>query len=369
LRLRADALAETRGTSSPLGLVVLQGQDAMRPWVDAEALVWAGAKPGATGDVLTLSVRLREPHGYAELRAGRFVLGTGAVRPVQMDGARAVARAPWGTVVEVFGGAPVVPRFGARAYDWLAGSRVAETIAGVATVGLSFVQRRDDGDISGEEVGADFAAAPARWLDLAAFGSYDVLSPGLTEARASAAGRWGDWRMELFASQQSPGRLLPATSLFSVLGDLPSETLGATIRVRAAPRLDLLATGAGQDVAGGLGENMSIRATLRFDDRGAGQGGIELRRVDVPGARWGGVHLVGALPLGRAFRYSAELEVVVPDSPPAGGGVAWPWGLSALSWRSRDGWEVAGGIEASATPLHRYESDALVRISRALEVP
>src|ERR1700691_728327 len=39
LRLRADAIADT---SSPAGLVVLQGEDRVRPWIDAEALVWAG---------------------------------------------------------------------------------------------------------------------------------------------------------------------------------------------------------------------------------------------------------------------------------------------------------------------------------------
>src|SRR6516225_2202987 len=86
IRLRADALAETEGSASPVGLVVLQGHDPMRPWLDAEALVWAGAKPSWTGDVLVLMMRLHEPHGYAELRVGRFVLATGAVHPVQIDG-------------------------------------------------------------------------------------------------------------------------------------------------------------------------------------------------------------------------------------------------------------------------------------------
>jgi hypothetical protein len=56
----------------------------------------------------------------------------------------------------------------------------------------------------------------------------------------------------------------------------------------------------------------------------------------------------------------------VPDHPD-GRGVAWPWGLSALSWRSPKGWEVAGALEASATPLHRYETDALLRLSYALD--
>ncbi len=369
LRLRGDALAETQGSASPTGLIVLQGEDAPRSWVGVEGLVWGGARSSTvTGDVLVLAVRLREPHGYAEAQAGRFVLATGAIHPVQIDGAHVLARAPWGSVVETFGGLPVVPRFGARSYDWLAGGRVAQTLPDVATLGISYVQRREDGEISNEELGADLAAAPARWLDVAAFGAYDVTSPGLAEARASAAVRWSDWRVELFGSQMSPGRLLPATSLFSVLGDVASETVGATVRWRAAPRLDLLASGAGQDVAGGAGGNGWVRATLRLDDRGAGSLGLEVRRVDVPATQWTGVRAIAAVPLGKGFRYSTEIEIVAPDHPD-GRGVAWPWGLSALSWRSRNGWEIAGAIEASATPQHRSEGDALLRLTYALGGP
>jgi hypothetical protein len=371
LRLRGDALAETQGTSAPTGLVVLQGQDAMqatRLSIDAEALVWAGAKPSVTGDVLVLMVRLREPHGYGEVRAGRFVVATGAVRPVQIDGVDVIARSPWGGRVEAFGGVPVVPRFGPRSYDWIAGGRLAQSIVSEATLGISYVQRRTDGEIDDEEIGADLAVAPARWLDLATFGSYDLVNPGITEARASAAARWQDWRFEIFASQLSPGRLLPATSLFSVLGDMPSQTLGATLRWRAAPRLDLLASGAAQDVGDTLGGNGWMRAALKLDDRGEGNLATEVRRVDLPGAQWTGVRVIAALPLGKGFRYSSELEIVVPDSPD-GRGAAWPWGLTALSWRSRDSWEVAAAVEASSSPLRRYEADALVRLSRSFDAP
>jgi hypothetical protein len=364
IRLRADALAQTQGSSSPAGLLVLQGEDPMASWVSAEGLVWGGTTP-LTGDVLVLAVRLREPHGYAEARVGRFVLATGAVHPVQIDGAHALARAPWGSMVETFGGMPVVPRFGSRSYDWLAGGRIAQTVVGTATLGVSYVQRRQDGDLAGNEVGADVAVAAVRWLDLAAFGAYDLTSPGLAEARASVAVRFLDWRFELFGSQMSPGRLLPATSLFSVLGDVPSETLGATVRWRAAPRLDVLASGAGQDVAGGAGGNAWIRSTLRLDDRGLGSLGLEVRRVDLPQTEWTGVRAIATLPLGHGLRYATELEIVAPDHPD-GRGTAWPWGLTALTWRAADGWEIAGALEASSTPLHRYEADALLRLSMAL---
>ena len=360
LVLRADALAET---SSPTGLIVLQGEDRMRPWVDAEGLVWAGAKPSATGDVLVLTLRLRDPKGHAELRGGRFVLATGAIRPVQIDGAEVTLRAPWGSAVESFGGAPVVPRFGARPYDWLAGGRVSQKLATKAIVGVSYLQRREDGEISDHELGADAAFAPARWLDVAGFAAYDLTSPGLADARVSAASRFDAFRVEVFGSELSPGRLLPATSLFSVLGDFPSETLGGTIKWLAAPRLDLLVSGAGQDVAGGFGGNGWVRATLRLDDRGLGNLGLELRRVDVSTAEWSGIRGVAALPLGRRFRFSTEVEIVVPDHPD-GRGVAWPWGLLALAYH-RDGWEAAAAVEASSTPEHVYEANALARLSRS----
>ncbi len=260
---------------------------------------------------------------------------------------------------------PVVPRFGSRTYDWIAGGRVAQSVVDTATLGISYVQRRQDGELSGSEVGADLAVAAVRWLDLAAFGAYDLSSPGVAEARASAAVRWLAFRFEVFGSQMSPGRLLPATSLFSVLGDVPSETLGATVRWRAAPRLDVLASGAAQDVAGGTGGNAWVRSTLRLDERGLGSLGVEVRRVDLPQAEWTGVRAIASLPLGHGFRYATELEIVTPDHPD-GRGTVWPWGLTALTWRAPGGWEVAGALEASSTPLHRYEADALVRLSMAL---
>ncbi len=368
LRLRADAIADTQSeTQSPTGLMVLQGQDKVRPWLDVEGLVWAGTKPTLTGDVLVLAMRLREPHGYSELRLGRFVVATGAIFPVQIDGAEAIGRTPHGSSVEVFGGAPVVPRFGSRAYDWLAGLRLAQHVSSTMTMGVSYMQRREYGEISNEELGADLAAAPFRWLDLAAKGAYDLTSPGIADGRLSVATRVDAFRFELFASEQSPGRLLPATSLFSVLGDFPSEMIGGTVRWWAAPRLDVLASGAGQLVGGELGMNAWIRSTLRLDDRGNGSLGLELRRVDVTSARWTGFRAVAAQPLGRGFRFSSEVEIAVPDQP-NGRGVAWPWGLMALAWRSKSGWEVAAAVEAASTPETRYEANALARVSRSLEI-
>ena len=223
------------------------------------------------------------------------------------------------------------------------------------------------GEIANEEIGADFAAAPSAWLDVAARSAYSLQTVGFADALASAAVRTGAFRVETFATQRSPSRLLPATSLFSVLGDFPSRTLGSTVRWQAAPRLDVLASAALQSVAGELGGNGWIRGLLRLDDPGDGSVGVELRRQSVATARWTGVRTVLTQPLGEGLRYSNELEIGIPDEP-KDGVVAWPWALVALSWRSPAAWEIAGAIEASATPQHRYQTTALARVSHTWAV-
>ena len=367
LALRGDAYVQS---PRPIGLLVLQGEDTETPWVSAEGLAWlGGGQPNAvadtTGDVLTLVVRLHDPRGHGDLRVGRFVESTGAVRPLHLDGATGLARSPWGTTVEAFGGVPVVERFGERPYDWAVGGRLAQVVAERATVGFAYVQRRDYGRIADEEVGADFAAIPLPWLDVAARAANDVVSHGLTDALASVAMRSKALRLELFATRRSPSRLLPATSLFSVLGDVPATRYGSSVRWKAAPRLDLLGSGAAQTQDGHVGTDLMFRATLRTDDAGDGNLGFELRRQGVPGASWSGIRGVGVVPLKRGLlRASTEIEIAAPDQPTTHGSV-WPWVLVALTWRATRAWDVAVATEAGATSTKSSELNVLARLSYA----
>ena len=376
LRLRGDGYVQA---PRPVGLLVLQGEDNATPWISAEGLTWLGSgQPttlgeggpngttgGTTGDVLTLVVRLRDPSGHGELRLGRFLETAGAIRPLHLDGATGIARTPWGTSLEAFGGIPVVERFGDRAYDWAAGGRLGQTIAEHATVGFAYVQRRDFGRISDEEVGADFAAIPLPWLDLAARASNDVVSKGITDALASAAVRSRDLRLEGFVTRRSPSHLLPATSLFSVLGDVPATRYGGTLRWQAAPRLDLLGSGAAQTQDDRLGADVTLRAALKTDEDGDGSLGLELRRVGVPGASWSGIRGTGQVPLKRGvLRASTEIEIAAPDEP-ANRGSVWPWALVALTWRVTPAWDMAVATEAGATSTTKSEVNALMRASYA----
>lgn len=364
-RLRIDAIGYSQAPQSPVGLVVLQGEDKAHPWVDAEALAWAGNGSGsqtAPVDALVMLVRLHDPHNWAELRLGRQFETAGALRPIHFDGAAARARAPTGTSVEAFGGVPVVPSFGYRAGDWVAGGRVAQSLGRTTSFGVSYLQQSDTGALSFEEAGVDFASSPVRWFELATHGVYDLVDPGIAQAGASLAGRFGDVRPEVYATHRSPSRLLPATSLFSALGDTPADTVGAAVRWRMFPRLDLLPTVAERDTAAVVGVDASLKATLRLDDRGDGMVSIEGRRQGSGPDPWTGGRVAARLPVARRLMASTELELAVPDDP-RGRGAVWPWALVALRWSPIAHWEIAGAVEAASTPTATREINALARAS------
>jgi hypothetical protein len=362
-RLRVDSVGYTQQPQSPVGLIVLQGEDRANPWVDAEALAWGGSRNG-NSDVLTALVKLHDPRRYGELRLGRQLVTVGALRPIHVDGGDVRLRSPLGTSIETFGGVPVQPQFAYRAWDWVAGGRVGQSVGRSTTFGVSYLQQRDDGRLAYEEAGFDFSSAPVRWFDLAAHGAYDLIDPGLAEAGVSLASRFGDVRPEVYVTERSPSRLIPATSLFSALGDTPSQTLGAVVKWKMFPRLDVLPTLAARNTAGDVGLDGTLRVTLRLDDRGDGALSIEGRRQGSGPDCWTGGRLALRVPLTSTLRQSTELEIVTPDDP-RGRGSVWPWGLVALRWIPLPAWEVAAAVEAASTPTATREVNALGRMSWA----
>lgn len=371
-RLRGDVYAF--GTAPvPAGLISLSGQASPTSWASAEAAVWMGTGAGqgtedVSGDVLVANVLLREPHGYGELRLGRMLITAGAVRPLQIDGASAVGRIPKGPSLQVFGGAPVTPAFGTKPYDWAAGGRLSQRFAEIGALGVSYLQRRTEGQAAQEEVGFDAAVSPVRWLDAATDVSLDLLHQAITSARASLAFRSGRFRLELFALRRSPAYLMPATSLFSALGNVPSDQGGAQLWVRAAPRLDIWTSGNADSIAGDLGGRVSLHTVLRLDDRGDGALWVEATRRWAPDASWTGARGMLRLPLVYRLTASAEVEVALPDEP-EGRGEVWPWALVALSYSPHFArWlDLAAGAEAGATPTSEAFVSALVRASATWE--
>lgn len=366
LRLRGDAYATT---ASPAGLLVLSADGLARPGLSAEAVVWlANARsPGddTQGDVLVIVVHARSRSGRLAAQLGRFVATLGAIWPQHLDGGAVRVRLPARFDLEALAGVPVAPVAPVaidRAWDWVVGGRVARRVGAYGSLGVAYLQRRDAGALETEEVGADAGAALGARDDVAARIAYDLIGGGVAEVGVSASHRRGGLRAELYASHRAASHLLPATSLFSVLGDVPAQRAGTVLTWKAAPRLDLVGEAAGERVDHDLGVELVGRARLRLDARGTSQLGAELRRSGVGDEAWTGIRGTARIALAHPLTLSTELEIVRPDEP-RGRGRVWPWALVALAWES-SAWTCAVALEASASPSYRDRVDALVQLSR-----
>ena len=250
-------------------------------------------------------------------------------------------------------------RRGAASTGWPARARAACSATGGST-GVAYLHRRDSGQLAEEEIAVDASGALTEWLDVSARAALGLIDVGLAEAHASAGVRLGDWRVELYGAERSPSRLLPATSLFSVLGDQRSRRLGGQVRWRAAPRLDLYGEGAALAAGGGWGELVVARAQLRLDDRGTGMLAGELRREWAPMGGWSGARASARVPVG-AFTVGVEGELVMPERS-AGNGSLWPWGLASIA-RRFGRWEAAAAVEASASSDYEHRVDGIARLT------
>lgn len=364
LALRADAFAST---AAPAGLLVVSADSDPTTTMSAEALVWTGDTGSRASDRSTADVLVIALHGHTRDRRlagtiGRFVATLGALRVVQLDGGDARVRLPHAFELEAYAGIPVEPGLlTARTWDWVTGARVARRIGDWGSAGVAYMQQRDDGMLATEELGVDAGAAIGKRADLAGKLAYDLANPGIAQATLTASARRGALRGELYTTYIAASHLLPATSLFTVLGDVPALRLGSTWTWRAAPRLDVVADLAIRrtDRAAPV---IAVRATLRLDDRGRGTLGGELRRDGDGDSGWTGARVTLRVPLPAAFAASSELELVVPDHD-RGLGRIWPWGLAALA-RTWGPWHAAVAIEAQASPEERARVDVLAQLGR-----
>jgi len=371
--------AELWGQLEPnVGLIVLEGSTRKYPYVEAEGLVWAGAGTPQLGlrddsfraEALVLNVKVRDPKGISDTRLGRFILATGAVRAMHVDGGHAILRTPSNTNFELFGGVPVEGDIEGRRYDWMAGGRISQGLGNKGVIGASYYNRYNAGQRSDEEVGVDFALRAAHWLDMAGKFSWEIVNPGLAEVLGSISSQLKNrrFRAEAFATKRSPTRLLQQTSLFTVLGDPGTLRTGANLFGRAAPRLDFWLEGAAHEAQNRWGWSGYFRSVLRTDDEGKGSILGEIRRQAIPNvSNWTGLRLAASVPIFTNLRQTVvigpEFELIIPDDRNADTGTVWPWGRLAVRWRSWKGWTVAAAGEASSNQISRVDVRALARVA------
>jgi hypothetical protein len=363
-RLRADALASTQ---SPAGLLVLEADAKPTARTNAEAIVWTA---NDTADVLVFVLRARTEDGRVNGRVGRFVATLGALRPVHVDGAAARVRLAKRIDAEAYAGMPVVSienGMSERAWDWVVGGRVARRLGDYGSVGAAMLEQRDRGRLVTREAGFDAGLALGAHHDVGARLAYDLANPGLADAYASVIQRKKKLRGEVYVGYRAASHLLPATSLFTVLGDTPSMRSGVLVSSKVAPRLELSSDMGLRGAADELGVMLIARARLALDDQFKSVLIGELRRDGVGDDAWTGVRGAARIALPYALTASTELELVVPDRDRMRGRV-WPWLLAALA-HERGSWRAAAAVEASASPEYTHRVDVLFSLTRLWSVP
>lgn len=356
------------------GLVTLYGGYRNDSLVDAEADVWIGQglqdRPdGVTGDVLTINVGLRHPSGRASARVGRLLIATGAIRPVHVDGLRLRGNTPFGSSLEAFAGVPVADGL-FDGYDWILGARAGQRfLRDRVGVGLSYVQQRTDGAVANEEVGADLSVQllPSLWLR--AVGAFDLMLVGLATGRAEASYAGSRVTAAVHAERRVAARLLPATSLFSVISDTANSELGAGGDYQWFPRLSVggdasvqWQDGGGRGGDGGRrGYRLGLRSKLRLGDTDEGDVLLMLRRRGGFEAGYNAVYLAVERRVTNSLRAHASGELVAADTAGQRGAL-WPFLNVGLRYRTGTGLQVAASVVARATPTYRHELTAFVRV-------
>lgn len=364
LRLRADALATT---ASPAGLLVLETDSTLRAGMSAEAVVWIAGdqSPGedSNGDVLVIAIDARDAAGRARARLGRFVSTLGALRATHIDGGSLRVRLPYAFDAEAVAGMPVARGLTtARSWDWVAGGRVSRRFGFGGSAGIAYAQRRDAGQLATEELGLDAGVALGKRADVGARFAYDLANPGIAEIMTTASLRDDAVKTELYFVHREASHLLPATSLFSVIGDVPSQRGGTLLTWKAAPRLDVIMDLGLRHVDADTGADVALRGRLRLDDRGRSVLGGELRRDGVGDDQWIGARGTARVRVSPSLTLSSELELVRPDEDRVRG-TLWPWALVAAGWERGD-WQAAIAAEASSTMEYRYRFDLLAQLAR-----
>ena len=201
LIVRDHARAGTLYTIAPLyELLSVSARNVQNPVADGLQLVFSGWGAGSIGPNLVWYDTTPPQHRVfgdldlayvqgellartVQLRLGRQLVAGGVTGSLQLDGANALVRLPYGFGVSGFVGSPVSQRFEASGSEttfnphrgnFAVGGRAYWTLVPWGEVGASAVEIKDRGDPSRRQIGGDVRLTPWRPLTLLASTSYDL---------------------------------------------------------------------------------------------------------------------------------------------------------------------------------------------------
>ena len=192
----------------------------------------------STGDLQYAYVTLNRGTANASASLGRLWVNEG-VAAAQIDGAYARTDLKGGVTVAAFGGSPVETAGDTRSGDSAYGGRISQGMSGIYTLGVSYLQEKNDGKDFRKEEGLDLWIRPFRKLDIMGTSFYNAESKNWMQHQYHATlGPFAwfrlnldaskTWYKEYFASVNSSQSMLMSAFSFTSTYINPNEIVATT---------------------------------------------------------------------------------------------------------------------------------------------
>lgn len=200
-----------------------------------------------SGDINLGYVRAEFLDRAVSLRLGRQLVADGSARMTHLDGAQLQLVLPAGFGLSGYAGAPVQSRFealggplttGNTEATFTAGGRASWRYPGLLDVGASIAWATDRGDVSRQEIGADFLLTPYSFVAFKGAGWWSVYEGRMGEASLAAVlapVRHVDVTLDY--RHVEPDLFLPRNSILSVFAADKRNDVGGAVHWSALREL------------------------------------------------------------------------------------------------------------------------------------
>ena len=155
----------------------------------------------SAGDLQYAYVTIRKEKGNTMLNLGRLVVNEG-VASEQIDGGYARTDLKGGLTIAAYGGSPVETAGDTRSGDSVYGGRVSQGVTGLYTLGVSYLQEKNDGKDVRKEEGIDLWLKPFGKMDILGRSTYNALSKAWMQHQYNVLfGPFGNLRLSAEASR------------------------------------------------------------------------------------------------------------------------------------------------------------------------
>jgi beta-galactosidase beta subunit len=296
------------------------------------------------------------------LRAGRQLVWAGGARVFQLDGGAARLRVYRRLYLDLYGGAPVTPRFAVKLGDAVAGGRASWRHSFDSEVGLSYLHVLDAGRVARQDFGADARWSPRRELAFTGYLLYSVPERRIADADVGAT--WQPIaKLDVRVNYQrtAPDLFLSRSSILSVFASETRDEAGGNAYVRPLPRLTFNGDYHFVFDAAGLGQRAGGRLTLNVGRAFQTLFGVEGRVLTLPGNGYSEARLFCTHRLSRALLVAVDFDTYVLQQPVNGATLSMT-GTATVAWDFARGWRAVVTGLADTTPLVERRFEFLARL-------